>query len=263
MNAVVDILEPYIQDHIKTFDEDNLRDFLDIYIAQMKECDEDPSSSFYKDTGLDSLRTSIVDMFMAGSDTISSSLTWAILYMVHHPDIQQKVQEELDEAFKGHDMPTLSVDASATSYTRAVISECFRKTSLVYRALPHRATGNIKAGNYLIPKGSVLLTSLYNVHHDPKLWENPDVFDPSRFLDGKGNYVGNPNLSHFGIGKRFCLGERLAEKEFFLMFTGLLYQFKIERAPGTILPSYGVGVEPAVAILRGCPRYKVIMTSRH
>jgi vitamin D 25-hydroxylase len=146
-------------------------------------------------------------------------------------------------------------------YTSAVIQESMRVGSLVYLGVPHHALEDVMIGGYTIPKGSTVMSSLYHVMHDPHLFKNPYIFDPTRFIDESGKFVPNENVIPFGVGKRYCLGQSLAEKEFFIFFTGLLQQFEIRHAPGTVLPSY-VDINPKQSMIRNAPPYHVILKKR-
>ncbi len=92
-------------------------------------------------------------------------------------------------------------------------------------------------------------------------FKNPEIFNPSRFIDENGKFVHDEHVIPFGLGKRYCLGQSLAEKEFFIFFTGLLQQFEVSSAPGTTLPSY-IDIFPEEALVRSPPNYQVILKKR-
>jgi cytochrome P450 len=156
--------------------------------------------------------------------------------------------------------PSLS-DKENMPYTNAVLLESLRVGSLAYLAIPHQALETVTIANYTIPKGSTVISCLYLAMHDPKIFKDPDTFNPSRFIDAAGNFVSDEKVIPFGLGKRYCLGQSLAEKEFFIFFTGFLQQFDIFQAPGTELPSY-VDVFPMEALVRNVAPYQVILKKR-
>jgi cytochrome P450 family 2 subfamily J len=156
--------------------------------------------------------------------------------------------------------PSLS-DKDDMPYTSAVLLETLRVGSLAYLAIPHQALEEIKIGQYTIPKGSTVISSLYNAMQDEKYFKNPEIFNPSRFIDENGKFVHDEHVIPFGLGKRYCLGQSLAEKEFFIFFTGLLQQFEVSSAPGTTLPSY-IDIFPEEALVRSPPNYQVILKKR-
>ena len=78
----------------------------------------------------------------------------------------------------------------------------------------------------VIPQGSAVMIPTWYIHHDPNTWPDPWKFDPERFYDQKNNaYKSSPNLIPFSVGKRYCPGQSLAEKELFLFFVGMLKKF--------------------------------------
>jgi len=96
---------------------------------------------------------------------------------------------------------------------------------------------------------------------DEKHFKNPETFQPERFIDSNGNFVHDERVIPFGTGKRVCLGQSLAEKEFFLFFAGLVQQFKFENAPGIEPPSYK-DINPA-ALFRTPPTYMCVLKKRN
>ncbi len=262
MTLLQGLVSPYVEEHKKTMIEGEPRDFVDIYLSHVKST-KDTESSFWGSGGYKQLQDVIIDLFMAGTDTTSTSIVWAILYLMHHPEIQTRVQEELDACYGPSALPDFSGSKKELPYTNAVISEIFRKTSLAHNGLPHRASAEVDLGNGMVaPANSLIWANLYGVHHDPTYWKDPDCFNPNRFLDDEGNFVPDERVVPFGVGKRVCLGQTLAEKEFFLFFTCLVKQFNFRRVPGETLPGYGLGVYPAAGVVRECPPYRVLISDR-
>ncbi|XP_021330598.1 cytochrome P450 2U1 isoform X1 [Danio rerio] len=90
---------------------------------------------------------------------------------------------------------------------------------------------------FTIPKGTVIIPNLWSVHRDPTVWENPDDFNPSRFLDDQGKILRKDCFIPFGLGRRVCMGEQLAKMELFLMFTSLMQTFTFRFPEGATAPS--------------------------
>ena len=157
--------------------------------------------------------------------------------------------------------PSLS-DQPKLHYMNALLQESFRTASLVGAGVPHYTTEDITAGGYNIPKGTILYGSLYHVMNDDEHFKEPHLFRPERFIDENGNFVPSNRVVPFGIGKRVCLGQTLAEKEFFIFFSGMIQQFSFEAVPGNQLPSYDYDASFPTGSLRTIPSYKVILKKR-
>ena len=137
-----------------------------------------------------------------------------------------------------------------------------RMTSLAHHSLPHYASEDIQIGDYVIPKGSNIFPSLISVMYDPTFFPNPYDFKPERFIGEDGRFKQDEHVIPFGIGKRYCLGQTLAEKEYFLFLVGILQKFDISPAPMKKLPSYHIDETSPPNILRYCPNYKMIFSLR-
>ena len=160
-------------------------------------------------------------------------------------------------------LPRIS-DKEDMHYTNAVLEESFRVVSFAFVAVPHSATKDIEIGDgeYVIPKGATIMSSLSHIMYDPEHFSNPNIFNPDRFLDENGIFRHNERIVPFGIGKRYCLGQSLAEKEFFLFMAGFLQKYDIFPSPTKKLPSYYIHDNTPENILRMCPEYEIILTSR-
>ena len=147
-------------------------------------------------------------------------------------------------------------------YTNAVLLESLRISCTVYNALLHRITADISVGKYVIPKGAIVIPSLMNVLMDERYFPNPHEFNPARFLNADGEFKPDEHVIPFSVGKRYCLGQSLAEKNLFLFLTGIMSKFDIKPAPNQSLPSYHMNDTQQATIVRAPPTFEIIFTSR-
>nr|XP_046165612.1 cytochrome P450 2U1-like [Oncorhynchus gorbuscha] len=226
-------LKQIITRHRETLDPANPRDLIDMYLVEMlaQEAAGETDSSFSEDY----LFYIIGDLFIAGTDTTTNTVLWMMLYMVVYPDIQERVQAEIDAVVGPDRVPSLT-DKGSLPFTEATIMEVQRLTVVVPLAIPHMASETTEFRGYTIPKGTVIIPNLWSVHRDPTVWEEPDDFNPSRFLDDQGNLLRKECFIPFGIGRRVCMGEQLAKMELFLMFTSLLQAFSLRLPEGLAPP---------------------------
>lgn len=153
-------------------------------------------------------------------------------------------------------------DRPKMHYTNAVLLESFRAASLVGPGVPHYASAELEIGDYVIPKGATIFGSLFHIMNDANHFENPHEFKPERFLNAKGEFVNDDRVIPFGIGKRVCLGQTLAEKEFFIFFAGFMQQFELRIPEGHDLPTYDIDKYFCKEILRLPPQYSVNLIHR-
>ncbi|XP_071452856.1 methyl farnesoate epoxidase-like [Hetaerina americana] len=232
-------LRKFIRDEVEmhrgSFDGENPRDFIDTYISEVDK-NKDNETTWFEEKQLVQI---CVDLFMAGSDTTFNSLTFSMLYMILYPEVQHKVQEELDRVVGRDRLPSLE-DRTSLPYVEATLNEVLRFSSVAPLAVPHSpwyAEKDAELQGYIIPKNSRVILNLYAVHHDPKIWGDPQNFRPERFLDENGKVVKHDALIPFGAGKRQCLGEGLARNNLFLFFTGLVQKYYIKVPEGHPAPS--------------------------
>ncbi|XP_038201430.1 cytochrome P450 2C25-like [Arvicola amphibius] len=211
-----------IKEHQQSLNVANPRDFIDYYLIKLKQASHDQQSEFT----LENLATTVFDLFGAGTETTSTTLRYALLLLLKHPDVTAKVQEEIHRVVGRNRSPCMQ-DRSHMPYTDAMIHEVQRFISLIPINLPHAVTCDIKFRNYLIPKGTTVITSLSSVLNDSKEFPNPEIFDPGHFLDKNGNFKKSDYFMPFSTGKRICAGEGLARMELFLFLTTILQNFKL------------------------------------
>uniref|UniRef100_A0A667Y484 Uncharacterized protein n=1 Tax=Myripristis murdjan TaxID=586833 RepID=A0A667Y484_9TELE len=175
-----------------------------------------------------------LDLFVAGSETTSTTLRWAFLYMAKYPEIQEKVQAEIDRVIGQSRKPSM-MDRANLPYTDAVIHEIQRMGNIVPLSLRHSTNRDIQLGDYTVPKGVVIIPNLTSVLFDKREWETPYTFNPGHFLNEEGKFVKRAAFIPFSAGKRVCLGENLARMEIFLFFTSFMQRFTISVPAGTKL----------------------------
>ena len=118
--------------------------------------------------------------------------------------------------------------------------------------------------HHQIPKGTIVIGNAMGIHHDDRFWTKPHIFDPDRFYD-KANRAckSSSYLIPFSVGKRYCLGQSLAEKEMFLFFVGLMKAFSFDKPKDEILPSPNMDTSRGGKMfLRMAPSFKVLLTNR-
>ena len=188
-------IETAIADHQEGRDMENPRDYIDVYLNEMQMAEKMNLKSFIN---RHNLTTAIADIFIAGTETIAATLLWSILFMVTYPEVQERVQEEIDSAVV-NSHPKLS-DKSELPFTCATLLEIQRIASVVPYGVVHYSGEDTTLAEYEIPKGSVIVSNLWNIHHDPEVWDKPDEFNPERFLDKDGVVQERDELIPFSIG---------------------------------------------------------------
>ncbi|CAN7991477.1 unnamed protein product [Ixodes hexagonus] len=175
----------------------------------------------------------LLDIFGAANDTSIGELQWLCLTMTRKPDIQARIQQEI-EGCLGKTPPTMH-DRDKLPYTVACLYETLRFYPVAPMGLPHKTSCDTEAGGKFVPKGTGLFYNIYGVNHDPTLWKDPDVFRPERFLDsvtGKLNLEGMPALLTFGMGPRTCPGEKLAHMDMFYVLVRLMQRLSCSALVG-------------------------------
>uniref|UniRef100_A0A3B4BQ67 Cytochrome P450, family 2, subfamily N, polypeptide 13 n=1 Tax=Pygocentrus nattereri TaxID=42514 RepID=A0A3B4BQ67_PYGNA len=215
--------------HKADLDSSNPQCYMDSFLIE-KENSHGPAEGFTEDN----LVCCTLDLFTAGTETTSTTLRWALLYLIKHPEIQDKVQEEIDRVIGQTRLPCMA-DRPNLPYTEAVLHEVQRRGDIVPLNGARMAGKDTTLAGYFIPKGTMLMPILHSVLFDETEWETPNSFNPEHFLDKEGKFVRRDAFLPFSAGKRVCLGEQLAKMELFLFFVGLFQKFRFSAVEGAQL----------------------------
>ncbi|KAG8228074.1 hypothetical protein J437_LFUL009046 [Ladona fulva] len=175
-NELWKYFEDTVDEHKKTKTDGDPRDLIDTFLDEMKKKKGEKSTFTEKQ-----LIALCDDLFAGGTETTSNTLSFGTMYLLHHPDVQEKLHEELDRVVGKDRVPTIE-DRPNLPYLNATLMEIRRCCNVGSLTLPHRCTKDTMFRGYFIPKGASILFRLRSVHMDPGYWGDPEVFRPERFL---------------------------------------------------------------------------------
>uniref|UniRef100_A0A673AL93 Cytochrome P450, family 2, subfamily AE, polypeptide 1 n=1 Tax=Sphaeramia orbicularis TaxID=375764 RepID=A0A673AL93_9TELE len=247
-----DFVRTEVKDHKQKWDPSDLRDFIDYYLNEIQMSKGQDDSTFDEEC----LIMSVLDLFGAGSETTSTTLRWAFLFMVKYPEIQERVQAEIDSVI-GQSRPPSVDDRADLPYTDAVIHEIQRMGNIVPLNLPHVTNRDVHLRGYTIPKGVTIIPNLTSVLFDKREWKTPFTFNPGHFLNEEGKFEPSDEILQFW--KRLCLGENLARMELFLFFTSFMQHFTFSMPPGVkpVLDyRFGITLSPVHYEICAKPRHE-------
>ncbi|XP_070764625.1 cytochrome P450 1A1 isoform X2 [Enoplosus armatus] len=229
INARFDtFVQRIVNEHYATYNKDNIRDITDSLIDHCEDRKLDENSNVQMS---DEKIVGIVnDLFGAGFDTISTALSWSVMYLVANPEIQERLYQELKKNV-GVDRTPLLSDKPNLPFLEAFILEIFRHSSFLPFTIPHW-----------------------------ELWKDPSSFNPDRFLSVDGtelNKLEGEKVMVFGMGKRRCIGEVIARNEVFLFLAIIVQKLHFHVIPGETVdmtPEYGLTMKHKRCQLRATMR---------
>nr|GMD74486.1 cytochrome P450 CYP82D47-like [Ipomoea batatas] len=206
-------------------------DFMDAMLSLF-----DASSNQTHPLGLDNdviIKSTCLNLLVAGTDTTSITLTWALSLILNNYDVLRRIQDEIDTKIGKHS--GINIEESDTNqliYLQAVVKETLRLHPPGPLSLPHEAIEDCTINGYHIQKGTRVIPNLSKIHRDPKVWVDPNEFRPERFLtthkdiDVRGNHF---EIIPFGSGRRMCPGITLGLQILHLTLASLIQSFDMKR----------------------------------
>lgn len=223
-------LRDEIARHKERFDPNNEdKDFMDVYLRVLKEHGEIDTYSEGQ------LVATCMDMFMAGTETTSKTMSFCFSYLVREQEVQKKAQEEIDRVVGKDRMPCID-DRPNMPYCEAVIHESVRHFMGRTFGVPHRALRDTTLAGYYIPKDTMVVSNFPSILMDEELFPEPYGFKPERFLS-KDKVCLPDSFFPFGLSKHRCMGDVLAKCNIFVFITNMLQKFNFLPVPGEPLPS--------------------------
>ena len=217
-------------------------DLLSILLAAV----DDPTNTTYD---AKQLRDECMNFTIVGRDTAAGALLWTFYLLSTHPTVERRLRQEIDQVL-GERRPTIA-DLDNMPYLRMVHDESMRLYPPGW-TFSRTALADDRIGGVDVPKGASVQMCIYAMHRNPRYWDNPEGFDPERFLPERSE--GRPQFAYFpfGGGGRVCIGRKLAKMEGSLIIARFLQAFRLDLVPGQ-----RIEIEPKITLR---PKYGIKMT---
>ncbi|KAI3718993.1 hypothetical protein L6452_19882 [Arctium lappa] len=174
----------------------------------------------------DQINQLVTELFVAGTNTTTTSVVWAMTEIVRHKEVMSKIVEEIKREINSDTITDSQL--SKLPYLHASIKEAMRLHPPVPLLLPHMAAETCEVMNYTIPKNSKIFVNLWAMGRDPKVWDDPLSFKPERFIGSKVDFKGQDfELLPFGSGRRMCPGMPSGVKSVQLILASLIREFDL------------------------------------
>eukprot|EP00262_Sarcandra_glabra_P002651 TRINITY_DN1305_c0_g1_i1.p1 TRINITY_DN1305_c0_g1~~TRINITY_DN1305_c0_g1_i1.p1 ORF type:complete len:544 (-),score=11.70 TRINITY_DN1305_c0_g1_i1:71-1702(-) len=177
---------------------------------------------------VNNLKALLVDFVVAGTETSSITMEWAMTEVILHPKVMESAQNELKEVVGMSNIVEES-HLPKLHYLDAVLKEVLRMHPPVPLLIPRRSSQSCTVGGFLVPKGTQVFVNAWAIHRDPEVWDNPLEFQPERFLKASNtcDFSGNDlRFVPFGSGRRVCAGIPMAERMLMYVLASLLHSFE-------------------------------------
>ncbi|KAF5747837.1 putative cytochrome P450 [Tripterygium wilfordii] len=223
---VIKIVEAFVEERIEEYKsgrEKKKQDFLDILLEN-----EGDGKDGIDKISHHNLIILVLEMFLAGTETTSSTIEWGMAELFRNPRLMANVKEELDLVV-GPNRRVEENDIDQLPYLQAVVKETLRLYPVIPLLLPRNSLRDTNYMGYQIPKDTQVFVNAWAIGRDPDSWEDPQCFKPERFLGSNIDYKGQHfELIPFGSGRRICVGMSLAQQVVPLVLGTLVHDFDWE-----------------------------------
>ena len=192
------------------------------------------------------LRDEAATLMLAGHETTANTLAWTWLLLGQHPAVWAQLNQELKTVLQGR--PPTFADLPQLPYTTMVIKEAMRLYPPV-TDITREASADCEIGGYHIPKGTTLICSQWVMHHDPRYFDQPTVFNPSRWANDFETSLPRGVYFPFSDGPRVCIGKGFAMMEAVLLLATIAQSFQLQLDPTHVVePQASVTLRPKTGI---------------
>jgi cytochrome P450 len=176
------------------------------------------------------IRDQVMTLMFAGHDTSTSTLTFMMHELARHPQVAERLREELDRVLGGA-APTVEQLEHELPYLDMVLDEVLRLYPPAWIG-PRRAVREFEFGGCTVPKGAYVNYSSWASHRIPEVFPDPEAFIPERFTRERKAALPRGAYVPFGGGSRICIGKRFGQTEVKLVATMLLQRLRLDALPG-------------------------------
>jgi cytochrome P450 len=179
------------------------------------------------------IRHQLMTFIVAGHETTSGALSFALYYLTRDPQALAQAQAEVDALWGDSDDPEPSFgDIAKLRYVRAALDEALRLWPTAPAYLRAARTDTVLGGQYPMNQGDWAMVFLPLLHRDPRVWPDPDRFDPDRFAPGQARSRPPHAYKPFGTGQRSCIGRQFALHEAVLALGLVLHRYDLSATNG-------------------------------
>lgn len=190
----------------------------------------------------DVLHDVIMNLLLAGIETTSALMSWICHLLGRFPETQERMQQEVDQVLAGGAL--VYEEIVKLAYTQRVVTEALRMFPPIWE-LPYWARHDVDLGGHRIPGGSMVLSSIYGVHHDPSVYADPERFDPDRWCPDRAEGLPRSAFIPFGVGVRKCLGESLAKLQSVVILAAAMQRWTLRPVgDGKARPVVTMAISP-------------------
>lgn len=196
------------------------------------------------------IRDHAMNLLFAGHETTAITSTWALALMQQHPEWEERALKEVDEVLGGR-LPSFE------DWQRLpVVKACWEEAMRMYPPAfinGRTAVGDCELGGYFVPKGTMVMLNVVGTHYHPEFWDNPEKFDPARFLNDRDKSRHMCAYYPFGVGARMCIGKYMGTVEAVLAISMIYQRYRL------VLDA-GAGIEPKIKMsiqFKDGPRMRV------
>ncbi|CAN8283981.1 unnamed protein product [Cochlearia groenlandica] len=183
---------------------------------------QETQPDYYTDVTLKGI---IIVMILAGTETLTGTLEWAMLNLLNNPQVLNKSKTEIDTKI-GLNRLIDEPDTKNLPYLQGIVLETLRLHPPAPTLVPHMTSDDCNISSFNVPRGTMLLVNVWAMHRDPSIWEDSEMFKPERY---ENDEKANQNVLSFGIGRRACPGVGLSHRLVTLALGSMVQCFEWER----------------------------------